>query len=133
MKAIGLAVALLLASGTTAAFAASDGSAPSRCTIQTVVLCKDASACTRGSAAVAGLPPVVMVDVPGRCLTGEGGARTVAIVSVGHAGGRLMLHGQEIEAGTAWNVVIEDATGAMTGGVLTRTGGYLVFGTCSDR
>jgi hypothetical protein len=57
----------------------------------------------------------------------------VKIVSVGHGGGRLVLHGEEIEmAGTAWNVVVDQKSGELTGAVVSRVGGYLVFGSCAN-
>jgi hypothetical protein len=44
-----------------------------------------------------------------------------------------MLHGEEVEmSGTAWNVVVEQKSGALTGAVLTYAGGYLVFGSCTE-
>ncbi len=126
-------VAVLILAGATASAASDDGATAMKCAIQTVMLCSDAAACTRGAAVDARLPAVVAVDVAGRLLSGGDTPRKVDIVSVGRTGGRLVLHGQELQAGTAWNVVIEEATGAMVGGVLTREGGYLVFGTCSGR
>jgi hypothetical protein len=55
---------------------------------------------------------------------GDAAGRTVKIVSVGHGGGRLVLHGEEVEmAGTAWNVVVDQKSGDLTGAVLTRVGG----------
>jgi hypothetical protein len=131
MRALGFAV-VLVASVTTAYAAPYDGSTPMKCAIQTVMMCGDPSGCVRGTAESALLPPVINVDVPRRLLSGGGAGRTIKIVSVGHAPGRLVLHGEEIEmGGTAWNVVIEEASGAMRGAVLTRVGGYLAFGTCS--
>ena len=34
-------------------------------------------------------------------------------------------------SGTAWNVVVDQTTGALTGAVLSHAGGFLMFGTCS--
>jgi hypothetical protein len=65
------------------------------------------------------------VDVPNRRLSGDAAGRTVKTVSVGHGGGRLVLHGEEIEmAGTAWNVVVDQKSGELTGAVVSRVGGY---------
>jgi hypothetical protein len=132
MKLLGSAIALLM-SVTTAQAATYDGSVPMKCRIQAVMMCSDASGCVRGTAESALLPPVVNVDVPNRRLSGDAAGRTVKIVSVGHGGGRLVLHGEEVEmAGTAWNVVVEQKSGDLTGAVLTRVGGYLVFGSCAN-
>jgi hypothetical protein len=43
-----------------------------------------------------------------------------------------MLHGEEPHlGGTGWNVAVDEASGAMVGAVLTRTGGFIMFGACS--
>lgn len=131
MRTIAAAVALL-ASASTAYAGPYDGSTPLKCTIETVMICSDPSVCVRGTAATALLPPVVAVDVPGRMLRGDAAGRTVKIVSVGHGAGRLLLHGEEVKmSGTAWNVVVDETSGAMTGAVLSHQGGYLVFGACA--
>jgi hypothetical protein len=129
-----IALLLVLLAGVTPSYAAPfDGSKAMQCSIQTVLICNDPSSCVRGTAATALLPPVVLVDVPGRRIGGDASGRTVKIVSVGQGAGRLLLHGDEAEmSGTAWNIVVEQASGAMTGAVLTRAGGYLVFGTCRE-
>lgn len=128
-----LSAVVLLMSAAAAQAAPYDGSAPMKCAIQTVMICSDPSACVRGTAATALLPPVVNVDVPGRLVSGDRAGRTVKIVSVGHGAGRLMLHGEEIEmSGTAWNVVVDQKSGALTGAVLTYAGGFLVFGSCNE-
>ena len=133
MRAIGLAVGLL-AIAATAAAAPYDGSTPLKCAIETVMICSDPSVCVRGTAATALLPPVVAVDVPGRLLGGDASGRTVKIVSVGRAAGRLLLHGEDVKmSGTAWNMVVEEGSGAMTAAVLTHAGGYLAFGTCAGK
>jgi hypothetical protein len=132
MRAMGLAV-VLLAGVTTAWAAPYDGSAPMKCAIETVMICSDPSVCVRGTAATALLPPVMSVDVPNRRLSGDAAGRTVKIVSVGHGPGRLLLHGEDVTlSGTAWNVVVEEASGVMTGAVLTHAGGFLVFGKCTE-
>jgi hypothetical protein len=111
-----------------------DGSIPMKCAIQTVMICSDPSVCVRGTAATAQLPPVVIVDVAGQLISGDRAGRTAKIVSVRHGGGRLLLRGEEVQlAGTAWNIVVEAAAGGMTGAVLSRSGGYLVFGACGAR
>ena len=132
MKLLVLAIVLLLRV-TTAHAAAYDGSAPMKCRIHAVMMCSDGSGCVRGTAESALLPPVVNVDVPNRRLSGDAAGRTIKIVSVGHGGGRLVLHGEEVEmAGTAWNVVVDQKSGDLAAAVLTRVGGYLAFGSCAN-
>ena len=130
MRAMSLAI-VLLASVTTAWAAPYDGSAPLRCAIQTVMICSDPTVCVRGTAATAMLPEVMSVDVPNRRLGGDASGRTIKIVWVGHGSGRLMLHGEEVVmSGTAWNMVIDEKSGLMTGAALAQSGGFLVFGNC---
>ena len=132
MKLLCVAVTWLLGVATSHAAPPYDGSAPMNCRIQAVMICSDGQGCVRGTAETALLPPVVKVDVPARRLGGDAAGRVVKIVSVGHGGGRLVLHGEEIEtAGTAWNVVIDEKKGDLTGAVLGYVGGYLVFGSCA--
>ena len=131
MKLVAPAIALSLIAST--AYASPyDGSLPMSCALQTVMMCGEPLSCVRGTAASALLPPVIKIDVAERTLRGDAAGRVVKIVSVGHGGGRLVLHGDEVAmSGTAWNVVVEEKSGALTGAVLTYVGGYLVFGSCA--
>lgn len=134
MRALTCAMIVCLMAPATAARAATpfDGSAPMKCAIDTVMICSDPTVCVRGTAATALLPAVLQVDVPNRRLGGDASGRTVKIVSVGHGAGRLLLHGEEVVmSGTAWNVVIDETSGVMTGASLTQAGGFLVFGRCA--
>ncbi len=134
MKAMALIPVLFLAGATSASAGAFDGSTAMNCSVEAVMSCMSPSVCVRGTAETQLLPKVMVVDVPGRVLTGGGAGRTIKIVSVGHGAGRLLLHGEEaLMAGTAWNVVVDETSGAMTGAVLSRVDGYLVFGTCAER
>ena len=132
MKTLAL-VAVVLAGVTTANAAPPfDGTAPMRCAITTVMACSGPESCVRGTAATVVLPPVLAIDVGQRLVGGDRAGRTIRITSIGRGGGRLMLHGEEIEiGGRAWNVVIMEATGEMTGAVLSEPGGYLMFGACA--
>jgi hypothetical protein len=111
-----------------------DGSTPMQCAVTTVMACSGPESCVRGTAATVLLPAVLQIDVGRRLVSGDRAGRTVKILAVGHGGGRLMLHGEEVEiGGVAWNVVIKEASGEMSGAVLTEPGGYLVFGSCAGR
>ena len=133
MRALCAVVALLATVAPAYAAGPYDGSKPMKCKIQDVMVCSDPKICVHGTAATAVLPPVLNVDVANKVLVGgDTAGRRVKIVSVGHGPDRLVLHGDETQlSGTAWNVVIDEKTGAMTGAVLTYTGGYLVFGSCA--
>ncbi len=134
MKALGLVCVLLLASVSVArAQAKYDGSTPMKCTVKTVMVCSDPTVCVLGTAQTVNLPSVLMVDVGARLVSGDASGRTWRITAVGRGGGRLMLHGEEIETlGAAWNVSIVEASGAMSAAVLSQAGGFLMFGACSS-
>ena len=109
-----------------------DGSAPLQCAIQTVMVCDDPSICVRGSAQTVNLPPVVKVDVAKRLISGAATGRTVRITSVSRGSGRILLQGEEVGMnGFAWDMVIVEASGVMSGAVLSHGGGFLMFGGCS--
>jgi hypothetical protein len=131
VRALGL-VAILFSSVCTAQAAVYDGSTPMQCAIKSVMVCDDPSICVRGTAQTISLPSVLSVDVGRRLVGGDASGRTVRITAVGHGAGRLMLHGEQMDpVGVAWNVVIVEDSGAMSGAVLSRSGGFLMFGACS--
>ncbi len=131
MIAIGLLAVLFITMAAPAGAAPFDGSAPMQCSIQTVMSCNDPSVCVRGSADTVNFPPTLTIDVGKRLVSGAATGRTAKITSVGRGDGRLLLHGEEVGiGGIAWNVVIVEATGTMSGSVLSRGGGFLMFGTC---
>ena len=129
MRRVVLAAVLM---STPAVAAPLDGSAPMQCSIQTVMVCNDPAMCSRGTAATVNFPPTIKVDVGGRVVSGAASGRTAKITSVGRGNGRLLVHGEEMgTGGIAWNVVIVEASGAMSGAVLSYGGGFLMFGACS--
>jgi hypothetical protein len=132
VRALGF-VAILLSSVCAAQAApVYDGSAPMQCAIKSVMVCDDPSICVRGTAQTVSLPSVLSVDVKGRLVSGDASGRTTRITAVGRGAGRLMLHGEQIDPlGIAWNVVIVEDSGVMSGAVLSQGGGFLMFGACS--
>lgn len=133
MRTIGLLLATLLSAAPAAIAAAPfDGSAPMQCAIQTVMICDDPSICVRGTAQTVNLPPVVKVDVGQRLVSGAATGRTARITSVSRGAGRLLIHGEDMGlGGVAWNVVVEESSGRMSGAVLSHGSGFLMFGACS--
>jgi hypothetical protein len=106
MRGLTCAMILCLMRSATAAYAAPpyDGWAVMSCRIETAMICSDPTVCVRRTAATALL----------------------------HGAGRLRLHGEEVVmSGTAWNVVIDEMSGVMTGASLAQAGGFLVFGQCA--
>ncbi|HEY3064997.1 MAG TPA: hypothetical protein VGL09_04355 [Methylomirabilota bacterium] len=133
MRALGsIAFGLMIIVAVSATAAPLDGSVPMLCAIETVMACNDPTICVRGTAATVNFPPTLKVDVGGRLVSGAATGRTAKITSVGHGGGRLLVSGEEMGiAGIAWNVVIVEASGAMSGAVLGHGGGFLMFGACT--
>jgi len=127
---IGVCALLLLASATAAGAAPPyDGSKALKCPIDTVMVCSDPSICVRGTAATANLPPVLNVDVGQRLISGSATGRTIKIAWVSTEGGRLLIGGTELGGG--WTMSVAPTSGAMTGAVIDRSGGFLVFGNCT--
>ena len=128
---IGLSAVLLLAVAVCAGAAPPyDGTKPMKCAIQTVMVCSDPSACVRGSAQTVNLPAVLDVDVGGRLIGGAATGRTVKIAWVERQGGRLLIGGTELGGG--WTMAVAEDTGTMSSAVIARSGGFMLFGSCSS-
>ena len=123
---------LLLLSAAVAASAAPpyDGTKPMQCAIKTVMVCSDPSVCVRGTAQTINLPSVLNVDVEQRLISGAATGRTVKIAWVERQGGRLLIGGTEMGGG--WTLAVAEDTGAMSSAVIARSGGFMLFGSCSS-
>jgi len=128
---IGLSVLLLLAAVVAASAAPPyDGTKPMQCAIQTSMICSDPSICVRGTADTVGLPAMLNVDVAQRVISGAATGRTIKIAWVNREGGRLLIGGTELGGG--WTMSVNEDSGAMSSAVIVRTGGFIVFGSCSS-
>ena len=107
-----------------------DGTKPMQCAIQTVMVCSDPSACVRGTAQTVNLPPVLNVDVGQRLISGAATGRTIKIAWVERQSGRLLVGGTEMGGG--WTMAGAEDTGAMSSAVIARSGGFMLFGSCSS-
>ena len=107
-----------------------DGSKPMQCSIETVMVCSDPSVCVRGTAQTVNLPQVLNVDVAHRVISGAATGRTIKIAWVNNDGGRLLIGGTELGGG--WTMAVKQDSGAMSSAVIVRSGGFLMFGTCSS-
>ena len=107
-----------------------DGTKPMQCAIQTVMVCSDPSACVRGTAQTVNLPPVLNVDVGQRLISGAATGRTIKIAWVERQGGRLLVGGTELGGG--WTMAVAEDTGTMSSAVIARSGGFMLFGSCSS-
>jgi hypothetical protein len=128
---IGLSAALWLATAVAVGAAPPyDGTKPMQCAIQTVMVCSDPSACVRGSSQTVNLPAVLDVDVGKRLISGAATGRTVKIAWVERQAGRLLVGGTEMGGG--WTMAVTEDTGAMSSAVIARSGGFMLFGSCSS-
>ena len=129
---IGLSALLLLAAAFAIAFAAPpyDGSKPMKCSIETTMICSDPNVCVRGNADTVGLPGVLNVDVGQRVISGAATGRTIKIAWVNTDGGRLLIGGTEMGGG--WTMAVSQDSGAMSSAVIVRSGGFLLFGSCTS-
>jgi hypothetical protein len=128
---VGLCALLTLAAAVAVAGAAPpyDGSKPMQCSIEIVMVCSDPNVCVRGSAATVNLPPVLNVDVGQRLISGAATGRTIKIAWVNNDSGRLLVGGTELGGG--WTMSVAAQSGAMSSAIISRSGGFLMFGTCS--
>lgn len=132
MRSLAAAIVLLVPVSLAQAAGPYDGSVVLKCRVQHTYVCSDPTICVRGTAETVLLPPVLVVNVQDRVVTGDASGRRARITAVGHGQERMLLHGEEVQmSGTAWNVVVDQTTGALTGAVLSHAGGFLMFGTCS--
>jgi hypothetical protein len=130
-RILALAAAWLAGASADAVAQPYDGSTTMKCAIQTVLVCNDPSMCVRGTAATVNIPPVLVVDVANRLISGAATGRTIRITGVDRGAGKLILRGLDVQTlGIAWDLVVDQASGAMSGAMLSQ-GGYLVFGSCS--
>jgi hypothetical protein len=126
-----IAVAWLLGMAAASEAQPYNGSMPLKCAIETVMVCNDPAMCVRGTAATVNLPPVLTVDVPNRLISGEATGRTIRIMSVDRAPGKMMLRGLDAQTlGIAWDLIVNETSGAMAASVLSQ-GGFLMFGRCA--
>ena len=132
MKILVITAAWLAYLATGAAATPYAGTTPMKCTIQTVMVCNDPSTCVRGTAATVNLPPVLVVDVASKLITGAATGRSVKIMSVDRGAGKMMLRGLDVHTlGVAWDLVVDEKSGTMSAAVLSQ-GGYLLFGRCAE-
>lgn len=131
MKIVLIAVAWLLFVSSGAVAAPYAGTTAMKCTIQTVMVCNEPSTCVRGTAATANLPPVLIVDVANKLISGAATGRSIQIMSIDRGAGKMMLRGLDVQTlGIAWDLVVDEKSGTMAGAVLSE-GGYLLFGRCA--
>jgi hypothetical protein len=106
-----------------------DGSRNLVCAPSDVVECDTAARCERESPAEIDLPNFVHVQFAKKRLVGTSGdERTTAIQNLQNVNGLTILQGAE--NGRAWSVVIDQASGRMSGSIADSEGAFSIFGAC---
>jgi hypothetical protein len=123
--------ALLVAPVTTRAAGPFDGSVPLLCAAIDLMECSAGGECQRRTAEDINLPRFLNVDFKAQSLASADDNRTAPIQRVERMNGRLILQGGQ--EGRAWSLVIEEATGKLSAGVVDQEGAFAVFGACTTR
>lgn len=120
---------LLFGCAATAGAAGFDGSQDLLCVPTDIAECDRAARCERVSVSEVDLPHFLKLQFRNKRLVGVGPeARTTAIETVRSVDGLTILQGAE--NGRAWSLVVEQATGRMSGSVADGEGAFAVFGAC---
>jgi hypothetical protein len=134
------AQSLLLALGTAAGLgcaaiasaAGFDGSQDLLCAPTDLAQCDETARCERVSPSEVDLPPFIRVDfAKKRLMSLADPPRETPIDTVHQHEGSTILQGAQ--NGRAWSLVIDHATGRMTGSVADDEGAFAVFGACTPR
>jgi hypothetical protein len=106
-----------------------DGSAPLRCALAEAAECDEAAQCSDVTLAEVELPELWRVDFAARQLASSDGQRTSPIAAVETLDGALVLQGHQ--NGRGWTLVIERATGHLSGAIAGPDGAFVLAGGCS--
>ena len=131
---------LLLALGATvglgcaaiASAAGFDGSQDLLCAPTDIAQCDETARCERVSPSEVDLPPFIKLDFgKKRMMSLADPPRETPIETVHQRDGLTILQGAQ--NGRAWSLVIDQASGRMTGSVADGEGAFAVFGACTPR
>lgn len=124
----GFAIALFaLASGAVRAEGL-DASKPLRCSISEAAECDGVAACKDVTLEQIDLPPLWRVDFAAKQLASEDGQRTSPIAALETLDDALVLQG--VQSGRGWTLVVERATGHLSGSAADAEGAFVLAGSC---
>lgn len=99
------------------------------CAPTDVAECDHAARCERVSASEVDLPPFVRIELgKKRLVSVTAPERVTAIENVREHDGLTILQGAE--NGRAWSLVVDQASGRLTGSVTDGEGAFALFGAC---
>ncbi len=108
-----------------------DGSKPLICSVMEVIECAPGIECDKGLPETFEFPEFIKINFTEKVLVGKANNQRIAtspIEKVETMEGNLILHGSQ--NGRAWNIVISQATGKMTGTIAADGFSFTVFGAC---
>ncbi len=108
-----------------------DGSKPLICSVMEVVECAPGIECDKGLPENFEFPEFIKINFTEKMLVGKANNQRITtspIEKVETMEGNLILHGSQ--NGRAWNIVISQATGKMTGTIAADGFSFTVFGAC---
>jgi hypothetical protein len=111
-----------------------DEGKPLQCFVGEIQECQPARECMRFTPAEIDLPEIIQIDFEAkelRGVTAEGRQVRTPVRSITKEGGSVSLQGHE--NGRSFSIVIDAATGKLSGAATEPGGGFLVFGTCVAR
>lgn len=111
-----------------------DGTKPLLCAVVEIVECAPGTGCIKGVSENWQFPQFVKIDFKEKMMTGmfrNERQPSAPIDKVEVQEGMLILHGTQ--NGRAWNMVISQQTGHMTGTIAANDFSFTVFGACIVR
>jgi hypothetical protein len=127
----GTLLSTLLALGLSGAAGAQglDTSKPLHCALAKVAECDEQAACSDVTSEQVELPAAWRVDFAAKQLVSPDGQRTSPIAAVELLEGALVLQGHQ--NGRGWTLVVDRASGQLSGSISSVEGAFVLAGGCS--
>jgi len=106
-----------------------DASKPLTCSVAEASECDGVAACADVALEQIELPPLWRVDFAAKQLSSQDGQRTSPIAAVETHEAVLLLQGHQ--NGRGWTLVVERATGHLSGAVADAEGTFVLAGSCT--
>jgi hypothetical protein len=106
-----------------------DASKPLLCSVAEVAECDGVAACTDVTLEQIDLPPLWRVDFAAKQLASQDGQRTSPISALETLDAVLLLQGHQ--NGRGWTLVVERATGHLSGSAADAEGVFVLAGSCT--
>jgi hypothetical protein len=127
MKTIGVFVLAAACAAGTATAGDFDGSRELICAPVQAMDCAEGTECATGTPAVMGAPAFIRVNAAKKQVSGA--KRTLPVLQLENTSEQLLLQGTD--AGQAWSMAIDAATGRMYATITGRDGAIVMIGSCT--